>query len=89
MSVGAIVISLVALAVCGAAMWLAWRIVSFADAENDGLAPKPTADDEEKTEARPRSATGTTRRVGIAIAVLAMAVGLGGILFVVWRALGG
>lgn len=89
MSIGAIVISLVALAVCGAAMWLAWRIVKFAAAQSDGVAPKPIANHNEQTEARPRRAAGTTRRAGIAIAALAMAVGLGGILFVVWHALGG
>ena len=82
MSIGAIVIPLVALAVCGGAMWLAWRIVRFADAES-GILPK--ADAAEAEAPRPSA----TRKVGIAIAVLAMAVGLGGIAFVVWRAFGG
>ena len=70
-------------------MWLAWRIVQFADAESDGLAPKPTEDDAAETEPQPRRAIGLARRVGIAIAVLAMVVGLGGIVFFVWRVLGG
>ena len=83
MSIGAIVIPLVALAVCGGAMWLAWRIVKFADAESAGA--QPLVDTVEAATPRP----GATRKVGIAIAVLAMAVGLGGIAFVVWRAFGG
>ena len=85
MSIGAIVIPLVALVVCGAAMWLAWRIVRFADVADDVVVVKPTADDEVGAQAVPPS---TTRRAGIVIAVLAMLVGLGGIAFVVWRALG-
>ena len=83
MSIGGIVIPLVALAVCGGAMWLAWRIVKFADAESADA--QPLVDTEEA--ATPRSSK--TRKVGIAVAVLAMAVGLGGIALVVWRALGG
>ena len=83
MSIGAIVIPLVALAVCGGAMWLAWRIVRFADAESGNALPK----DELAEAESPRPSA--TRKVGIAIAVLAMAVGLGGIAFVVWRAFGG
>ena len=84
MSIGVIVIPLVALVVCGAAMWLAWRIVRFADVADDVVVVKPTVDEAAAQAARPS----TTRRVGIAIAVLAMLVGLGGIAFVVWRALG-
>ena len=85
MSIGVIVIPLVALVVCGAAMWLAWRIVRFADVADDVVVVKPAVDDEAAAQAARPS---TTRRVGIAIAVLAMLVGLGGIAFVVWRALG-
>lgn len=84
MSVAAIVIPLVALALCGAAMWLAWRIVKFADAENAGR--RGLAVVEPKPEAQPRSAA---RTVGIVVAALAMVVGLGGIVFVVWRVLSG
>ena len=75
MSIGVIVIPLVALVVCGAAMWLAWRIVRFADVADDVVVVKPAVDDEAAAQAARPS---TTRRVGIAIAVLAMLVGLGG-----------
>ena len=89
MSIGAIVIPLVALAVCGAAMWLAWRIVKFADTEGDGLAPiAPTQVELPQVEGEARRPS-ATRKAGIVIAVLAMLVGLGGIAFVVWRAFGG
>ena len=82
MTLGAVVIPLVALAVCFGGMWLAWRLVNGATREG-GETPgvPPQAIPARKAPAR---------RVGIGriIALAAMALGLGGMALIAARLAG-
>ena len=80
MTLGAIVIPAVALALCFGGMWFAWRLVAGAERAEAEDAPRPPP------EQRP-----TPARRGIAgplIALAVMALGLGGIGLIAARSLG-
>lgn len=82
MSVGAVVIPLVALAVCLGGMWFAWRLVGGREGDNAnrqqqrGPSPSP---------AQPASATGT-KVAGPIMALAGMSLSTGGITFAIARA---
>ena len=86
MSLGAIVIPFVALAVCVAGMWFAWRLVGEAeriDEDDDkGQQDKPTSRPE------PESATGGTGLAGPIMMLGGVSLGIGGIAFAIARAQG-
>ena len=82
MTLGAVVIPLVALAVCFGGMWLAWRLVNGAAREGGETPDVPP----QAVPARARPA----RRVGIGrvLALAAMALGLGGMALIAARLAG-
>ena len=88
MTLGAILIPIVALAVCFGGMWFAWRLVM--GAEREGAEPKdqPTAaaDAERPT---PQPAPARRGVAGPVIALAAVMLGLGGFAFIAAPALGG
>ena len=79
MTLGAVVIPLVALAVCFGGMWLAWRLVNGAAREGGEMPDVPPQ--AVPAQARP------ARRVGIGrlLALAAMALGLGGMALIAAR----
>ena len=88
MTLGAILIPIVALAVCFGGMWFAWRLVAGAEREEEGPKDQPTASaDADRPILQPIPA-----RRGVAgpvIALAAVMLGLGGFAFIAARALGG
>lgn len=82
MTLGAVVIPLVALAVCFGGMWLAWRLVNGAAREGGETPDVPPQ--AVPAQARP------ARRVGIGrvLALAAMALGLGGMALIAARLAG-
>ena len=83
MTLGAVVIPLVALAVCFGGMWLAWRLVNGAAREGGETADVPP-------QAVPARKARPGRRVGIGrvLALAAMALGLGGMALIAARLAG-
>lgn len=88
MTLGAILIPIVALAVCFGGMWFAWRLVVGAEREEAGLTNQPTASSDAE---RPTSQPAPARRgvTGPVIALAAVMLGLGGFAFIAAPALGG
>ena len=82
MTLGAVVIPLVALAVCFGGMWLAWRLVN--GAAREGGETRDVPPQAVPAQARP------ARRVGIGrlLALAAMALGLGGMALIAARLAG-
>ena len=81
MTIGAIVIPLAALALCGAGMWLAWRLVRRAEGAADQPPPQPTA------EAAPLPPRHGVRVVGQLMALAGAGLGTMGIALALWRAM--
>ncbi len=81
MSLGAIVIPFVALAICLGGMWFAWRLVGGSERTDENrrqsAAPAP--------QPQPASATGT-RLAGPIMALAGMSLGIGGITYAIARA---
>lgn len=82
MTLGAVVIPLVALAVCFGGMWLAWRLVNGAAREGGETPDVPPQ--AVPTQARPARRGG----IGRVIALAAMALGLGGMALIAARLAG-
>ena len=93
MTLGAIVIPLAALALCAAGFGLAWSLVRRAESHGDeGTAP-PGADEQTPAEreqsaqgAAPQRPGGAVRIVGQLMALAGFALGMAGIVVVLWRA---
>lgn len=82
MTIGAIVIPLAALALCGAGMWLAWRLVRQAEGTAD-QAPPPRP-----SPAPAPSGPDSVRVVGQLMALAGAGLGGMGIAVALWRAFG-
>ncbi len=83
MTIGAIVIPLAALALCGAGMWLAWRLVRQAEGTADQPPPRPSP-----TPAPLPSGPDSVRVVGQLMALAGAGLGGMGIAVALWRAFG-
>ncbi len=84
MTIGAIVIPLAALALCGAGMWLAWRLVRQAEgAADQAPPPRPSA-----VPAPLPSGPDSVRVVGQLMALAGAGLGGMGIAVALWRAFG-
>lgn len=81
MTIGAIVIPLAALALCGGGMWLAWRLVRRAEGTAVEIEPPPLA-------APLPPGAGSARVVGQLMAVAGAGLGIMGIALALWRAFG-
>lgn len=103
MTIGAIVVPLIALAVCAGGAWLAWRLVGIANAEEaerpsdqaksgrdeSGTSSQATAPDAaEQGLPVPAPQRSGIHLLGLAIALAAILLGLGGVGAVLARALG-
>ena len=86
MTLGAILIPIVALAVCFGGMWFAWRLVMGAEREGAGPKDQPTAAAD--AERPPPPAPARRGVAGPVIALAAVMVGLGGFAFIAAPALG-
>ena len=95
MTLGAIVIPLAALALCAAGLGLAWSLVRRAESQADeGAAPRRAdeqtlAEQDQPAEAAaiaPQRPGGAARIVGQLMALAGFALGMAGILVVLWRA---
>ena len=94
MTLGAIVIPLVALALCAAGLGLAWSLVRRAESQADeDTAPRGAAERTQAGQDRPARAAATAQRpgraariVGQLMALAGFALGMAGIVVVLWRA---
>ena len=93
MTLGAIVIPLAALALCAAGFALAWSLVRRAESHGDEGAAPPGADEQTPAEreqpaqgAAPQRPGGAVRIVGQLMALAGFALGMAGIVVVLWRA---
>lgn len=84
MTIGAIVIPLAALALCGAGMWLAWRLVRRAEGATDQAPPRQASADPAPAPPRPDG----VRIVGQLMALAGAGLGTVGIALALWRAFG-
>lgn len=84
MTIGAIVIPLAALALCGAGMWLAWRLVRRAEGPADQTPPAQPSLDAAPLPPRDHG----VRIVGQMMALAGGGLGTMGIALALWRAFG-
>ena len=95
MTLGAIVIPLAALALCAAGFGLAWSLVRRAESQTAEDAAPPGTDDQPLAEqdqpaqaaaSAPQRPGGAVRIVGQLMALAGFALGMAGIVVVLWRA---
>ena len=98
MTVGAIILPLLALVVCGGGAWLAWRLVraaeigegedSSADGGDSASEPSDAAPVEDEDSRHAQAERSGVHLTGFVIATAAILIGLGGIGYVLAGALG-